>query len=84
MEHRLKSWPEYFRAVASGLKRFELRLDYRPFEIGDTLILEEWNPATAEYTGNVEVLRVTYLMTHDPTVPFSPSPGWIIMSLETR
>ena len=46
-----KIWPEYFNAVVSGKKKYELRLsDFEAGE-GDTLILEEWNPETREYTG---------------------------------
>jgi ASC-1-like (ASCH) protein len=46
-----KIWPEYFEAISSGKKKFELRLN--DFEIGesDTLILEEWDPFQKTYTG---------------------------------
>ena len=46
-----KIWPEYFEAVASGKKKFELRLNDFDIQEGDTLILEEWDPKTKEYTG---------------------------------
>lgn len=51
MEIKKKIQPIYFNAVASGKKKFELRLD--DFEIGegDVLILEEWDPDTKQYTG---------------------------------
>lgn len=46
-----KIWSEYFDAVASGKKRYELRLaDFDAHE-GDTLVLKEWDPRTKEYTG---------------------------------
>ena len=46
-----KIWPEYFEAVVSGKKKYELR--FNDFEIneGDTLMFEEWSPETKEYTG---------------------------------
>lgn len=81
-EHRLKCWPEYFMAIASGKKRFELRRDDRGFQVGDTLLLEEWNPINGEYTGCVEVLTVTYIMRHESNAPVSPGPGLVLMSLE--
>ena len=46
-----KIWPEYFDAVNSGKKKFELRLDDFEVNEGDTLLLEEWNPKTGRYTG---------------------------------
>ena len=46
-----KIWPEYFNAVVSGKKKYELRLNDFEAGEGDTLILEEWNPETREYTG---------------------------------
>ena len=40
--HSLKTWPEYFNKVVSGEKSFEVRKDDRGFEVGDTLILQEF------------------------------------------
>jgi len=46
-----KIWPEYFDAVASGKKKFELRLNDFEINEGDSMLLREWDPATKEYTG---------------------------------
>ncbi len=56
-----KIWPEYFDAVASGKKKYELRLNDFDVKEGDTLILEEWNPETKEYTGRRVEKKVTYV-----------------------
>ncbi|OGY15643.1 MAG: hypothetical protein A2784_04495 [Candidatus Chisholmbacteria bacterium RIFCSPHIGHO2_01_FULL_48_12] len=56
-----KIWPEYFEAVASGKKRYELRLNDFKINEGDTLVLEEWDPQTAKYTGRKTQKRVTYV-----------------------
>lgn len=50
-QHRLKCWPSYFQAAIEGEKTFELRLNDRHFQVGDEIILEEWNPVTRSYTG---------------------------------
>lgn len=42
--HELKILPKYFNSVVSGEKTFELRKDDRGFEVGDILILKEFNP----------------------------------------
>lgn len=60
--HELKIWPEYFSAVASGKKRFELRKNDRDFKVGDTLILSEFDPNKNAFTGNAKRVRVTYLL----------------------
>ena len=59
--HILKTWPEYFEAVASGAKTFELRFDDRGYQVGDHLVLREWS-VTEGYTGRVIVKRVSYLV----------------------
>jgi len=56
-----KIWPEYFEAVATGKKKYELRLNDFEIADGDTLILEEWNPKTKEYTGRKIEKKVTYV-----------------------
>lgn len=41
--HKLKTHIEYYKKVISGEKDWGLRLNDRDFEIGDQLILEEYN-----------------------------------------
>lgn len=48
MTHYLKSWPGSFYAVADGRKKHEIRKADRPFAVGDSLVIEEWNPAVFE------------------------------------
>jgi len=56
-----KIWPKYFEAVASGKKKFELRLDDFAVAEGDTLLLKEWDPKVKEYTGRQVKKQVTYV-----------------------
>lgn len=42
-EIHLKILPEYFDALASGKKKYELRLGDKNIQEGDTLILEEYD-----------------------------------------
>jgi len=56
-----KIWPEYFEAVKSGKKKFELRLDDFDIQEGDTLVLEEWDPKARTYTGRSIEKKVMYV-----------------------
>lgn len=41
MVHEVKCCPEYFEALKSGVKTFEVRKKDRPYQIGDFLALNE-------------------------------------------
>lgn len=56
-----KTWPDYFEAILSGKKKFELRLNDFDVKEGDILILEEWDPKTEQYTGRNIEKKVTYV-----------------------
>ncbi|MEK7478023.1 MAG: DUF3850 domain-containing protein [Patescibacteria group bacterium] len=56
-----KIWPEYFEAVVSGKKKYELRLDDFEVNEGNILVLEEWSPITKNYTGRKIEKKVTYV-----------------------
>ncbi len=57
-----KIWPKYFDDVASGKKKFELRLADFTVSAGDTLVLEEWDPHTKQYTGRSTTVNATYVI----------------------
>jgi len=56
-----KIWPEYFEAVDSRKKNYELRLNDFEIEEGDTLVLEEWDPKTKKYTGRKIERKATFV-----------------------
>lgn len=55
--HELKVWPQYFRNVLDGSKTFEFRKDDRGFEVGDTLILKEFEPGRIDYSVAPEIVE---------------------------
>lgn len=63
--HELKCWPQYFAAVRRGEKNFEIRLNDRDFAVGDTLLLQEYDPAAGAYTGQVETRLVSFVLSEE-------------------
>lgn len=59
MRHDLKILPEYFNDVWEGKKTFEIRKNDRDYQVGDFLVLKEWEGE--EYTGSAIVVEVTYI-----------------------
>jgi len=57
-----KIWPEFFELIESGKKQFELRVADFDIKEGDTFVLEEWNPATKEYTGRKITKQAKYIL----------------------
>lgn len=60
MIHELKVSPEYFKAVISGKKTFEIRKNDRPFHIGDLLALNEFDGQY--WTGNSCLVYADYIL----------------------
>lgn len=51
MIHELKIHPQYYARVADGSKTFEVRDNSdRGFQMGDTVVLREWNPEAENAT----------------------------------
>jgi Domain of unknown function (DUF3850) len=69
MIHELKTWPEYFEAVKSRDKKFEVRVNDRDYKKNDELLLREFDPATQSYTGRTLVRRVCYVLKDCPFIP---------------
>ena len=72
-----KILPEYFSKVQDGTKTFELRKDDSDYEVGDILILEEWDE---EYTGRELTRTITYILRNCPQ--YGLSDGYCILGLQ--
>lgn len=58
--HYLKILPQYYMAVESGRKTFEIRFNDRGYKVGDILHLQEF--CGGEYTGRVVSREVCYIV----------------------
>lgn len=84
MIHELKIDPEYFTAVRSGKKRFELRRNDRNFHVGDYLALNEYDRSTKTYTGRTELVLVTYVMNPNDVMTCQGDFALMSISLESE
>lgn len=60
MIHEIKILPEYFEAVWTGKKKFEVRKNDRDYHVGDTVVLKEWNGES--FTGYAVTKRISYML----------------------
>jgi len=60
-EIKKKTWPELFQKVLEEKKNSDVRLADFDINEGDTLILDEYNPETKEYTGRTIKKKVKNL-----------------------
>ena len=70
--HDLKILPEYFTAVSSKKKTFEIRKNDRDFKVGDHVILSEWD---GQYTGRRVLKEIKYITDYDQ------KPGYVVFSI---
>lgn len=85
-EHHLKTWPDYFDAIARGEKNFEVRRDDRGFQRGDYLILfrteiERRHIIDRDSHGapkHTLKKQITYVLTGGQ---FGIEPGYVVMGL---
>ena len=75
-----KILPEYFRAVKSHQKTFELRKDEDNFEVGDTIRLAEFDGK--QFTGNVVIRLITYILRDCPE--YGLMPGYCILGIQSE
>ena len=74
--HSVKIWPEYFNAVCNLTKKHEIRRDDRDYQVGDLVILREWNHTTEEFTGKEQGVEITYVSRGFTGI----EPGYVVFS----
>lgn len=79
-EHDLKCWPGPYEGVSKGRKHHEIRVNDRHFQVGDVLVLREWDPHKSEYTRAVELRRRVTYISYGPD--WGLPAGLVVMSIE--
>ncbi|HTT74233.1 MAG TPA: DUF3850 domain-containing protein [Thermoplasmata archaeon] len=85
IEHRLKCWPGHFEPLLVGAKRWEIRKNDRGFNVGDVLILSEFQRdgidesghTTGFFTGRSVRRKVTWVWDVGDLFP-----GFVVLDIE--
>jgi hypothetical protein len=78
--HELKTINPHFQDQFNGCKTFEIRLDDRGFQVGDTLKLLEFDKFECIHSGRWVEVFVTHILSGYPAV----EDGCVVMSTERR
>lgn len=76
--HELKCTPEFFSAIKSGKKNFELRYNDRGYKVGEVLLLREYNPMSTTYTGRLVYRQIMYVL---DSFPDGLKPYYVVLAL---
>lgn len=77
--HELKTWPEYFQPIIKNKKNFEVRVNDRNYQVGDKLLLLEYDPVKQQYTGRKCYRQISYIMSKNPFIRLGKK---VILSIE--
>lgn len=76
--HELKVYPQFWPALASGEKPFEVRRDDRGYRVGDICRLREYDPTTGIRSDAVVDRVVTYILMPED-FPLGVPPGFVVL-----
>lgn len=80
--HCLKVHSQFWPALKSGAKPFEVRINDRKFAVGDVCDLREYDPSFG-YRGDAIELEVTYLLRHED-FPMGVPVGYVVIGFGTH
>lgn len=78
--HELKILPKWYEDVIYKRKKFELRKADRDYQVGDRLILREFE--NGDYTGRVCIAEITYIYKGDGN--YGLAEGYWILGIEWK
>lgn len=74
--HGLKIAPEYFKAVKNGSKKFEIRKNDRDYNVGDILVLLEYDKYYEAFTGEKITVEIIYM------TDFAQQDNYVVLGIE--
>ena len=75
--HELKTYPHYFQQSIAGNKTFEIRLNDRGFQVGDIVVLKEWD--NIKFSGREKRGVIKYIL-DDKLIGLAK--GYVAFSIE--
>lgn len=78
IEHELKILPQFYNAVASHRKTFEIRKDDRDYQVGDRILLREFDGEN--YTNHQTRRIITYILRD--AKEYGLSDGYCILGIQ--
>lgn len=78
-EHEIKCWSEFFFRTWMGQKTFELRKNDRDYQVGDTVVMREWDDGG--YMGRKITGKIVYLIEGGR---FGLDEGWCCFQLDIQ
>jgi len=88
MEVEKKIWPKDFEKIKEKKTYMEIRLADFEIEMGDVLVLKEWDPTKGDYTGNETKFKIKDLKKLDLRKFYTPEDitkhGIYAMELEKK
>lgn len=72
--HQLKIAPEFYEAVITGKKKFEIRKNDRDFKVGDAFVLREYK--NHSYTGKYVLGTISYI------TDYEQKEGFVVFSFQ--
>lgn len=64
--HEVKSWPQFFGPIVAGTRTSDMRNKVdREFAIGDHMLLKEFDPFGGGYTGRIQEVEITHIISNE-------------------
>lgn len=64
--HIVKSWPQFFEPIVAGIRTSDMRdKTERNYQIGDRMLLQEYDPFKGAYTGREQEVEITHIISND-------------------
>ncbi|MBC1358295.1 DUF3850 domain-containing protein [Listeria booriae] len=70
MTHNLKINSEYFLPIKQDLKCFEIRKNDRNYQVGDTVVLNEFFEKEQTYSGEKITVKIKYITDYNQKVDY--------------